>query len=200
MVFLYHQAPKVTRWLVAFSKCRSTSLGSFTTNGSRITVSLGKLIRFFFLHFFNNIYRWYGIFHCSWTQIFGFGQLRTDHWPAREKVFKFLRQTAITNDTWVVCIRFLRKKKERFDKIKPLFFSEWNGKPTLVFCPTAFRGENTGDHSISISISTQWPNTDLFKDERSMPFYVDCLSHPKISSNTFDSKFICCFSVDFRWR
>ena len=40
MVFLYHQAPKDTRWLVAFLICPSTNPGSFTTNGVRLTVSL----------------------------------------------------------------------------------------------------------------------------------------------------------------
>ena len=46
MVFLYHQVPKDTRWLVAFLICPSTSPGSFTTNGVRLTVSLLSSIRF----------------------------------------------------------------------------------------------------------------------------------------------------------
>ena len=46
MVFLYHQAPKDTRWLVAFLICPSTNPGSFTTNGVRLTVSLLLWIRF----------------------------------------------------------------------------------------------------------------------------------------------------------
>lgn len=53
------------------------------------------------------LYRWYGIFHCPWQQLFGFGLLWTDQWLAREEVFKFLRQTAVTNDHGVVCIKFL---------------------------------------------------------------------------------------------
>ena len=104
-VFLYHQAPKGTRWLVAFLICRSTSLGSFTTNGVRLTVTLCWLIRLRRKDLV--FYRWYDIFQCPWPGLFDFELLETDHRPVREKVFKLLRQTAITYGAWAVCITFL---------------------------------------------------------------------------------------------
>ena len=67
--------------------------------------------------------------------------------------------------------------------------SEWNGILTWAFCPTACGGENTGDHFTIFLTLTRCPNTNLFKDGKSMPFYADCLTHPIISSTTFDSKY-----------
>ena len=44
---------------------------------------------------------------------------------------------------------------------------------------------------MNISTLTRCPNTYLFKDERPMLLCVDCLSHPKAFSTTFDSKSSC---------
>ena len=46
----------------------------------------------------------------------------------------------------------------------------------------------TGDYFTIFFTLTRCPNTSLFKEERSMLFYVDCLTHPTIFSTTFDSK------------
>ena len=73
--------------------------------------------------------------------------------------------------------------------VKRNFVSEWGGISISVFCPTVRCGEDTGKHFISISTLARCQNTCLFKDERSMLFYVDCLTHPRISSTTFDSKY-----------
>jgi hypothetical protein len=75
--------------------------------------------------------------------------------------------------------------------------SEWGGISTSVFCPTASCGEDTGKHFISISTKAWCPNICQFKDERSMLFYVDCLTHPTISSAMFDSTY-CSSSVTFQ--
>jgi hypothetical protein len=44
---------------------------------------------------------------------------------------------------------------------------------------------------MNFSTLTRCPNTYLFKDERPMLLCVDCLSHPKAFSTTFDSKSSC---------
>ena len=84
----------------------------------------------------------------------------------------------------IPCISNVMKRK---------FVSEWDGISTSAFCPTTCGGEDTGNHFISISTLTRCPNTGLFKDERSMLFYVDCLTHPTSFSTTFDSKFCVCY-------
>ena len=58
--------------------------------------------------------------------------------------------------------------------VKRKLVSEWDGISTSAFCPTVCCGEDTGGHFISISTLTRCPNTSLFKDERSMHFYIDC--------------------------
>ena len=76
---------------------------------------------------------------------------------------------------------------------KKFCFSEWDGISTSAFCPMDRGGEDTGDH-FTIFLTLTWcPNTCLFKDVRSMLCYVDFLTHPTISSTTFDSKFCAYF-------
>ena len=71
--------------------------------------SYGKslIIESLFSQWLSFFYRWYGIFQCPWPGLLDIGLFGTDHWPTREKVFKLLRQTAITYDSWAVCITFL---------------------------------------------------------------------------------------------
>jgi hypothetical protein len=58
-------------------------------------------------------------------------------------------------------------------------------------------GENTGNHFMNISTLTRCPNTNLFKDEKSMLFCVDYSLRPTSSFTTFDSKsFLVCDCQD----
>ena len=72
--------------------------------------------------------------------------------------------------------------------VKRKLVSEWNGISASVFCLMARGGEDTGDHFTIFLILTRCPNTRLFKDEKSMLFYDDYLTHPINFSTTFDSK------------
>ena len=72
------------------------------TYGNSSSLITGSLLSQRF-NFFN---RWYGIFQSPWPSLFDFRHFWTGHWHVREKVFKLLRQIAITYDEWTVCIRF----------------------------------------------------------------------------------------------
>ena len=77
-----------------------------------------------------------------------------------------------------------------------LFVAEWSGISTWALSLTARGGENCGNYSTRIFTLTRCTNTNLSRDERSMLFCVDYLSHPITSSTTFDSKspwFLCKF-------
>ena len=77
-----------------------------------------------------------------------------------------------------------------------LFVAEWSGISTLALFLMARGGENCGNYSMRIFTLTRCTNTNLCRDERSMLFCVDYLSHPTTSSTTFDSKsssFLCDF-------
>ena len=91
-VFLYPQAPKASRWSVTSSICRSTSHGSFTKNGVRLTVSF-PMIEWPLVensHFIAGRFRWYRILQRPWPALFGFGLSAKNQWPLREKIFKLL--------------------------------------------------------------------------------------------------------------
>jgi len=69
-----------------------------------------------------------------------------------------------------------------------LFVAGW-GRISIQACiRTACGGENTGDYFTSISTLTQCTSTYLFKNERSILFWVDYLSHLTTSSTTLNSK------------
>ena len=74
------------------------------------------------------------------------------------------------------------------DKLKLLFVAGWDGILPCPGCRTVRGGENTEDRFRSISTLTRCTNTNLFKDEEFIPFYVDSWSHLKTSPATFTSK------------
>ena len=125
-------------------------------------------------------FRWYDIPQCSWPTHSNFKFLGSHHWPVRKKVFKTLRQKANDYDEWTVCIKFLSSRRT-CRKCHSM-------QNKYAYSHMACGGESTRDYFTSISTVTWWLNTNLSKDKRFMPFYVDYLLHPTTFFTTFDSK------------
>ena len=187
MVFLYHQAPKDTRWLVAFLICPSTNPGSFTTNGVRLTVSLLLWIRFCRkeLSLFKGDMIYFNVLGQHFL-ILSSLKRTTDLFEKRSSNYSDRPRLPMLIELYV---------SDFFNSnpVKRKFVSEWDGISTSVLCLMAHGGEDTGDHFTIFFTLMRCPNTRLFKYERSMHFYADCLTHPIISSTMFDSKH-CAYS------
>ena len=178
--------PKATRWSVTSLIIQLRSHGSFTEIGVRHMVSLSCSVRPFPRDYYliAGCSRWYRIFQCPWTTLFGFGFPENDHRPFREEVFELLRQNTNAYDDGLVCILCSLSPKI----ICHRSFPEWSGITPRPFSLTTRCGESRGKYFTSFSNLKRCPNTYLFKDEWPITFCEDYLSHPMISSFIFDSK------------
>ena len=129
-------------------------------------------------------FRWYDISQCPWPALCVYKLPENYYRPVWKKVFKLLRQKTDDYVERIVRIRFLSLRNFP----KTLFVVEWIGIWAWPCRRMAHGGEDTGDYFMNISIVSQWPNTNLFRDERSNPFYIDSLSHQTTSYTTFNSK------------
>ena len=109
------------------------------------TLPYPPMLTFPFTISITTISRWYDICQGPWPALFDFVLLGTDHWPVREKVFKLLRQTAITY-AWAVCIQIPRNS----NLMKRKLVSEWDMISASAFSTTGCGGEDTGNHFIGI--------------------------------------------------
>ena len=120
----------------------------------------------------NCYFRRHRILQCAWKALCGFGFPATDHRPTGEKICKLLRQDADAYDGGIVRIRLFSHQTLKF-----LFIAEWDGISFFPLCRMVCGGKNAEEHFRSISMLTSCTNTYLFKDERSILFYVGSLPH-----------------------